>query len=247
VPDRDESVPREPAEPVQRWRVVVRRVANPPDAIVRDARGAWAQALVDGGLPLAGWDAGGGRPKLAIAAPLAAGVEGRRELIDLWLTARLPRWQVREALERHAPEGCTVIDLFDVWLRAPSLPGQVVASVYRCPLPVDLAPARAAEAARRLLAAERLPRERAKGDSLVAYDLRPAVENVTVEQVAGGRADLVMVLRHHPERGIGRPEELLAELSDRLGSSAIRESASGLVRERIVLADDDPGPQAAGL
>ncbi len=245
MPDLDEPLPHQPAEPVQRWRVVVRRVANPPDAVVRDAKGAWAQALVDSGLPAAGLDVGG-RPRLALAAPLAAGVEGRRELLDIWLTARLPRWQVRTALERHAPEGHTVVDLYDVWLRAPSLPGQVAASVYRCPLPADVGSARIAEEVGRLLATDRLPRERAKGATLIAYDLRPAVETVRLEEV-DGRAELVMILRHHPERGVGRPEELLAELSERLGSPSIRDAASALVRERIALADDDPDPDAPGL
>jgi len=242
VPDDADNLPREPAAPVQRWRVVFRREARPPDAVVRDSKRAWEQALVDSGLPVAGLDGGRGKAKLALAAPLAAGVAGSRELLDIWLTVRLPRWRVREALERNAPVSHAIVDLYDVWLRAPSLPGQVVASVYRCPVPGEIAPDRLAEAVGALLAADRLPRERPKGESLVAYDLRPSVETVTLVQTADdGRPELVMVLRHHPERGIGRPEEVLSELSERLASDSLREATSTLVRDRIILVDDESG------
>lgn len=233
-------MPQQPLEPVQRWRVVFRRDADPPDAVTRDAKRAWEQALVDSGLPVAGLDGGRGRPKVALAAPLAPGVAGEAELIDLWLTSRLPRWQVRDALGRNPLTGHEVRDLYDVWLRAPSLPGQVVASVYRCPLPVEIAVARIANAVGSMLAADRLPRQRPKGESQVAYDLRPAVRSVTVEPTAERPPELVMILRHHPERGIGRPEEVLAELSDRLGSDLVTEGVASLVRERIILGDDEP-------
>jgi radical SAM-linked protein len=220
---------------------VFARAAFPPVAVLRDAKRGWERALMDSGLPVSGLEHSHGKPRVALAAPLAAGVVGRRELLDIWLTVRLPRWRVREALERTVPEGHEVVDLFDVWLRAPSLPGQVVASVYRCALPADVAEARIADAVSALLAADRLPRERPKGESLVAYDLRPAVQRIALEPTPHGHAELVMVLRHHPERGIGRPEEVLAELSERLGADSIREAASTLVRERIVVADDEPG------
>jgi radical SAM-linked protein len=234
-----ESPAREPADPVQRWRVVFRRSADAPDAVVRDARRAWDQSLTESGLPAAGLDAGS-RPKLALAAPLAAGVAGERELVDVWLTARLPRWQVREALERNLPPGHELVDLYDVWLRTPSLPGQVAASVYRCPLSEGREAGPIADAARDMLEAHQLPRERPKGDSIVVYDLRPMIEDVAIEETDDGGHDLVMILCHHPERGIGRPEEVLAELAARLGADSPPVAVDRLVRERIVLADEDP-------
>lgn len=233
-----EPLVREPVDPVQRWRVVFRRAANPPDAVVRDAKRAWEQCLIDSGLPAAGLDSDKGRPKLALAAPLAAVVIGERELLDLWLTVRLPRWQVREALVGALPPSHDLVDLYDVWLRAPALPGQVTASVYRCRIPEDVAEGQVAAAAREMLAADRLPRDRAKGDSLITYDLRAMLEDVEVDRAVDGSYELVMVLRHHPQRGIGRPEEVLAELSDRLGTGAIGAAGETLVRERIILADE---------
>ena len=43
-------------------------------------------------------------------------------------------------------------------------------------------------------------------------------------------------VRHDPERGVGRPEEVLAALAERMG---VELAFSELVRERIVLAGDD--------
>jgi hypothetical protein len=48
-----------------------------------------------------------------------------------------------------------------------------------------------------------------------------------------------MTLRHDPERGIGRPEEVMAALGEQLGA---RLEPASVVRESLVLA---PPPQPA--
>ena len=211
----------------------------------REQLTAWEAALVASGLPVAGLDAPKPKPRFAPAAPLAGGIPGEAELLDLWLVERLPCWRVREALLGVMPPAHRLVDIYDVWLGEPALPGRVAASVFR----VALGPVPTAEAVRAaahdLLGATSLPRERRKGDTVVAYDLRPFLGAIDVEDAAasgGGHHDgpttLRMMLRHDPERGIGRPEELLAALSDRLGTQL---EATGLVRERLVL--DDPPPE----
>src|SRR6185436_10160809 len=72
-----------------------------------------------------------------------------------------------------------------------------------------------ASAARRLLAAEALPRARAKGAGEVQYDLRPLVDAVDVE--AGPPLVLRIRTRFHPQLGAGRPAEVLAALEDLAG------------------------------
>ena len=108
------SVPPEPPvrhptahtqEAVQRWRLVVRREPLDADQIQRAQQGAWEAALRDSGLPVAGLDGDGGRPRFALAAPLAPAILGEAELADVWLTAREPRWAVREALTTAMPDG----------------------------------------------------------------------------------------------------------------------------------------------
>ena len=94
------------------------------------------------------------------------------------------------------------------------------------------------------------PRERRKGETIVAYDLRPFVDAIEVAEVhrRGRRlADpLRMTLRHDPEKGVGRPDELLAAL--RRSGSAFH--ARSLARERLVLATPpapvEPAARARG-
>jgi len=223
-----------PREPIQRWRLVLARAAFEPDQAQRSHQATWEAAFVDSGLPVVGLDGPRARPRFAAAAPLAAAISGEAELLDVWLTERLPRWRVSEALAGVLPPGHALVDVYDVWLGEAPLPGRVSASVYRAVLgpAVDATIVRAAAEA--LCAAASLPRERRKGEATVAYDLRPFVEAI---EVAGTGTEhgpvLRMTLRHDPEKGVGRPEELVAALEERVGFPL---GVRGVIRERLVLA-----------
>ena len=247
------GAPAAPREAVARWRLVVARDAVVAEGGQRDQLASWEAALIRSGLPMAGLDAPKPRPRFAPAAPLAAGIRGEAELVDVWLVERLPRWRVRESIAVSLPPGYRLVDLYDVWLGEAALPGRVVASVYRASLAGGAADTDTIRLlARVLLEAGTLPRRRSKGDALVAYDLRPFIDALAVvgaPAVVDGRDPpagcpvIRMVLRHDPEKGIGRPEEVLAELGDRLGTPV---PASSLVREGLVLAeppDTAPAPQ----
>jgi hypothetical protein len=236
-----------PREPVQRWRLVLARGALEPDLAGRSVQVSWEAALAASGLPVAGLDGPRGRPRFAPAAPLGATIPGEAELLDVWLTERLPRWRVRDALEATLPSDYSLVDLYDVWLGEAALPGRVSASVYRAVVQtaVDAAAVRLAAAA--LLAEPALPRERRKGETTVAYDLRPFIEAIEVDEavlsLSGDRTiTFRMTLRHDPERGLGRPDELLAALSERAGAGFHTRS---LVRERLVLSTPPPPAEPA--
>ncbi len=205
-------------------------------------------------LPAFGLDVQPARPRIVLAAPIPAGLIAERELADLYLTARMPVCDVRAALQGAMPQEHELVDLYDVWLGQPALPGQVVGADYRCSVvrgdaePVDAADL--AEAARGILIAPTLPRTRRKGDREIAYDLRPLLVGIDLEGPAtpsfrpgggpsespqGGTTVRIRV-RHDPERGVGRPEEVLAALAERMGTALV---FALLVRERIVLAGDD--------
>ena len=158
------------------------------------------------------------------------------ELIDLVLTERRPRWLVREAIEAVVPAGWRLVDLSDVWLGGPALAGVVGAADYRITLnvPHDLAAADVATAARAVIAARTLPRQREKGGGSVAYDLRPLL--VGIEVVGAGPPAIVQArTRFHPSLGTGRPEEVVAALADELGRPL---TIANVVRERLILADE---------
>ena len=228
---------------VQRWRLVVARAAGDADAFQRSPLGGWDAALRACDLPIAGLDAGS-RPRIAIAASLPPGITGEAELIDIWLVDRRPAWRVREAIASCVPPGFTLLDAYDVWLGEASLPGQVVASVYRAELEVPHSRHPALrEVVDGILDAPSLPRVRHKGDRTVAYDLRPFVAAIEVGETATDDAISVrMTLRHDSEKGIGRPEELVAEIRDRLGSAVVTRA---LVRERLMLASQEAGQSTA--
>ena len=124
--------------------------------------------------------------------------------------------------------------------------------------PSDAAPLDAAEseaAVRALLDVPRIEVVRAKGQGEITVDTRPHIHRLalaarpvvesggTGSAAAGGRVsgasgttfELRMRLRLGGEGGVGRPEEVVAALGERLGRRLV---ATRVVRERIVLADD---------
>ena len=140
------------------------------------------------------------------------------------------------------PAGWRLVDLYDVWLGAPALAGQVVAADYR----IELGAVRAAGAPARPRGArrprERFPRERQKGGGTVDYDLRPLLVDVEVVGIGPPVASDART-RFHPVLGTGRPEEVVAALGDRLGE---RLAGTAVVRERLLLADERTDRRLAG-
>jgi radical SAM-linked protein len=238
----ERPAPIAPREAVQRWRLVLTRGVLAADSGQREQLAAWERALAASGLPVAGLDATPPRPRFAVAAPLAASIPGEAELVDVWLVERVPAWRLREALVPSIPPAHRLVEAYDVWPGAPALPGQVVASVYRAEARRDdVEPAALTSACRTLLESASIERERAKGGGTVRYDLRPFIEALTVDS-AGDVVTLHMTLRHDPERGIGRPDDVLAAIADRLG---VAPAVTALVRERLVLAPPPaPAPPA---
>ncbi len=225
-----DAAPPPPAEARQRWRLTFSRLAaGDGEALAgREYIGLWEAALAESGLPVAMTDAG--RHRFALGAPLPARTAGRAELADLWLTERSPAWRVREGLERVLPAAHTLVALEDVWPGAPALAGRVAAADYRVTLGGSPAAAAIATAAGRLLAAARLPRERAKGGGVKTYDLRPLL--VSIETAVEEERVVVRIrTRIHPELGSGRPEEVMAALSDELGQALdlVETSRDGLL------------------
>lgn len=232
-----ESVAPPPPEARQRWRLTFsRRGAGEGETPSgRDYISLWEAALAESGLPVATNDVG--RYRFALAAPLPARTSGSAELADLWLTERSPAWRVREGLEGVLPAGHALVALEDIWPGAPALAGRVAAADYRVTLGGPVDEPEIAAVARRLLSAERLPRERAKGAGVKSYDLRPLLISIDTA-VEDERVVVRVRTRIHPELGSGRPEEVIAALSDELGTAL---EPIETVRERLVLLEDLQG------
>ena len=225
--------PLRAAEPRQRWRLVVARAAGAPDQAQRDLADDWVAAIDAAGLPVAWTEGARPRPRIAFGAPLPVGMAANAELIDVVMTDRWPAWRVREALTSHAPTGWRLVDVQDVWLAGPPLAGRVAAADYEIVLAGNPHADLLRVAAAGLLAAPRVPRQRAKGDDTVEYDLRPLLVDISIED--GPPVAVTARTRFHPELGTGRPEEVVAALSDRLGLAL---EIASVVRDRLVLAED---------
>jgi radical SAM-linked protein len=222
------------AEPRQRWRITFGRGTDAPPHTHREIADAWIAALRVS-LPLPHSEAARQRPPLTFAAPLSVGMPAERELADLYLADRLAAWHVRAAIRAAAPAGINVADAHDVWLGSPPLAGSVAAADYRIVLAGE--PSRDTQelrnAAAGLLAATTLERRRPRGTESIAYDLRPLLD--AIEVLSADPPVLLVRTRFHPERGAGRPEEVVAALGDAMGTSL---EIATTVRQRVLLADE---------
>lgn len=208
------------------------RGADAAALVGRELADAFEGGLEASGLPLAR-AAGRARTRVAFGAPLPAAIAGERELADILLTELVPVAFLRSRISAVLPDGWQLVELFDVWLGAPPLAGQVAAADYRIVLHTSDVTALAI-ACDGLLAARTIPRERAKGTTVVAYDLRPLLDDLRV--IDAGPPTLVRArTRFDPVRGTGRPEEVVAALADRCVAPV---EAVAIVRERLVLADE---------
>jgi radical SAM-linked protein len=215
----------------QRWRLVLARAAGP--SAQRDVERAWEAAVRDSGLP---WAPAAARdvPRIAFGAPLPVGVAGDAELVDLFLARRLPMVAVREALGPVLPLGDRIVDLYDVWLGEPGLPSLVVGADYRLTISEPSSDQQAtAQAVARMNAAVTIEVERRKGDRVRTVDLRRLIDELAVELGADGGLVLTMRLRHDPDLGNGRPEDVLGALQ---AFGAPRMDPVTIVRERLRLA-----------
>jgi radical SAM-linked protein len=244
-----------PAEPRQRWRLVVAREEAARDLLHRDVITAWEAGLLASGLPVGMTETATPRPRITFAAPAQVGVLAERELIDVVLTGlrRIP--DVRSAVAAAAPAGYRLVDLYDVWLSSPTLASLVTAADYWVTVAVE-APgegeagsgaggvpsaggtpsATEIEAAiGALLAAPRVEHLRSKGGADVAVDIRPHILWLRSGGAVSAAFELWMRLRLGGEGGVGRPDEIVAALGAVLGRRLVPRR---IVRERIVLADD---------
>ena len=204
--------------------------------------------MTTAGLPIAWTSAATPRPRISFGAPLPVGVAAEAELLDLVLTDRWPAWRVRGALEPVLPAGWSLVRLEDVWLGGPPLAGRVAAADHRVEIGAGEAgtapvhPERLRTACAMFRAARSVPRDRRKGEGSVRYDLRPLVLDADVIE-DGPPVVLRIRTRFDPERGTGRPEEVVAALGELIGEPL---EARTMVRERLLLADDLPADLLAG-
>lgn len=229
-------------EAVQRWRLAFRRGAPALELGPLEIAQAWGAALADAGVPVVMTAAAKPRPRLTFAAALPPGRVAEHDLADFVLAERWSLPRLRAALDAVLPDGLAIVDLFDVWLGAPSITAALNAMSHRA----TVSGASVAElqgAARILLASPRLDRTRAKGtEHRTSYDLRPLILALDVGgahgvEAAAEAAVVRMILRTSSDGPSGRPDEVTLALGEALGRPL---DLVDLVRERLWTSDEVP-------
>lgn len=174
------------------------------------------------------------RPRLQVAAALPLGTTSECELADIWLEEKVEPAQVQRQLMAKMAPGITVYQVKEVALSEPALQTLTAEATYVVTIlePVDLAALR--QRVEALMAADSFVRKRGYGRKRKAYDLRPLVHELLLEETADGVPQLHMRLALTPSE-TGRPDEVLLALG-------LDPSAARIHRTEIVLA----GESAAG-
>ena len=168
----------------------------------------WERALRRAGLPLA-YSAGfTPHARISFALPLAVGVTGGAELVEVYFVEAVAPAEAQRRLAAQLPRGLSVLAVAEEDAAAPSLQARVRAADYVVGFP-EGAPG-LVEAVGALLARDSVLYERQRGGAAKKLDLRPYVESLVVGEV-GGRPALTMRLRVDAA-GAARPDEVLSAL-----------------------------------
>ena len=171
----------------------------------------WERAFRRANIPLAYSEGFNPRPRISLAAPLAVGVTGDAELMDVSVTRRIsPHWFVA-SVSQQLPSGIEILEVYPIAPGVPSLQSQVRYAQYQ----VAGATARGLDyiesAISRLLSVERLPWHHERDTGRRSYDLRALIDALWLVDWSDSRYTIGMRLRCD-NTGSGRPEQVILAL-----------------------------------
>ena len=205
--------------PVQRLRLTFRKGESVKYISHLDLMRLWERALRRARLPLAYTLGFHPQPRIQIAAPLAVGFTGRREVMDVWLKQRMEPEEFAERARAQLPSGVELVEVREVELRQDSLPSQVRGAEYEVLVEGEESAEEMAARVAALLAASEIKRKRRRKGRLREYDLRPLIEALRYE----GREEIPSIAG----RGEGRVESALKAPSHPLPASPSQGEEAG--------------------
>lgn len=197
----------------------------------------WERALRRAGVPLLYSQGYNPRPKISIAFPLAVGVTGERELLDVMLESPMAPLDFATSVKRQLPAGASILEVEEVYPTLPPLQTQVRSAEYLATVEDGESAESIQKGIDSLLARANLPRQRRNRK----YDLRPLIEDLRLES-KGERQCLIGMTLKAGEAGTGRPDEVL----DALG---LAEGVRAITRTRLLFSspeEEELGPLAPG-
>ncbi len=171
----------------------------------------WVRAFRRAGIEPAYSEGFNPHPRISLAAPLATGVTGDAELMDIYINDSISPHNFREAVNRQMPAGMEILNTYQVDCVLPSLQAQLTAAKYL----VEIAPEEGVDCIRQalteMLSKEQLPWQHERDTGIKSYDLRPLIEDLWLESYTGNIAVVGMRLVCD-NRGSGRPEQVIKAL-----------------------------------
>jgi len=181
----------------------------------------WERALRRAKVPLVYSKGYNPRPRISIAFPLAVGITGDKELMDVFVEPPMAPLDFAKGVRRQLPQGVTLAEVDEVYLDLPPLQTQVRSAEYLATLENRQSVEEAEGRISSLLERDHVPRER-RGK---VYDLRPLIEELRPREENGDQYVLEMTLKAG-EGGTGRPDEVLDELG-------LADRVKGITRRRL--------------
>jgi len=167
----------------------------------------WERAMRRASIPLLYSQGYNPRPKISIAFPLAVGITGEREIMDVTLESPMAPLDFATSVRRQLPAGASLLEVEEVYPTLPPLQTQVRAAEYLATVDDGESAEQIQTRIDSLLGSEQLPRQRRDK----RYDLRPLIEDLRLKSKAESQCILSMTLTAG-EGGTGRPDEVLDAL-----------------------------------
>ena len=183
----------------------------------------WQRALNRADVEIAYSEGFNPHPRMSLAAPLALGVTGEAELMDIFLAKWVSPHVFTTAISRQLPRGIEIKQVFNIALTMPSLQSQVRFAEYTVGLETGKGRDEIETAINALLDKESLPWQHQRDTGTRHYDLRALVEDLWLSGWRQGYCDIVMRLRSDSS-GSGRPEQVAAALGFETYPDAIHRS-----------------------
>lgn len=166
----------------------------------------WMRAFRRAGVELAYSEGFNPHPRLSLAAPLALGVIGLSELIDVYTVKPLSGHALVSMAAPQLPSGLEIEQVVSIPLDLPTLQSQLRFAEYVVQV-VAADVSIVQHGIENLLRMESLPWEHRRDDDVKSYDLRMLINDLWLNSFNDGVAMLGMKLRCD-SNGAGRPEQV---------------------------------------
>jgi radical SAM-linked protein len=171
----------------------------------------WQRALNRAEIPIAYSEGFSPHPRMSLAAPLALGVTGEAELMDIFLARWASPHTFTAAMGRQLPPGIKIEQVFNIATTMPSLQSQVRSAEFKVGIETEKEQAEIEAVINALLDKESIPWQHQRDTGTRRYDLRPLIEDVWLADWRKDYCNINMRLRCDSS-GSGRPEQVAAAL-----------------------------------